>query len=255
MKNMKCKRFSKLLLLLVMSINVGLLQAKEIQTKLTWFNITTLSFRVNGNVNELYVQPGDYIKKNQKIINLDQREYLENVTLTKSLFKSRKSELDEARRELERATELFDRTVLSEHELQTVKNNFISSETRFVTANTNKLNAKRELEFSNIVSPFDAVVVDVKVKKSETIVSTFKAMPAVIIAQANKLSALFKLSADEKSKLKRNDVVKVVVAGASYEGKIFFPTLLPENDLYPVGVEITVSHDKIHAGMAARINF
>ncbi len=255
MKKFIFKHFVKLLLLFVLINNISLLSAKEIKTKLTWFNVTKLSFRVSGIVSELYVRPGDFVKKNKKLINLDQREYLENVTLTKSLYKSRKSELDEAKRELDRALELYDRTVLSEHELQIVKNNFISSETRFVTANTNKLKAKRELEFSTIVSPFNAIVLDVNVNKNETVISTFAVTPAIIIAQADKLAAQFMLTADEQAKLKNNDPVKVVVAGASYEGRIFFPSLIAENDLYPVAVVISVPHDTVRAGMDARINF
>lgn len=251
MQNFKFSPVRWLLLIFVLSSNLSAIEAREIKAKLSWFNLTKLSFRVNGVVTKLHVKPGDYIKKKQKIINLDQREFIDNVSLTDSLRKSRKSELDEAKRELNRAVELFDRTVLSEHELQTIKNNFIASETRHITAKINWLKAKRDLEFSNIVAPFNAIVLDVVLKEYETVISSFKSDPAIIIAAADKISAKFMLNADDITRLQENEAIEVVIKGSSYKGTLFFPSLLPVNNLYPVSVVLSIPFGKVRAEMDA----
>ncbi len=235
-------------------VYAGKVNAKEINAKLGWFNITKLSFRVNGIIANIDVKPGDKVKENDKLINLDQREYRDNVSLTKSLLKSRKGELDEAKRELERALELFDRTVLSEHELQTVKNNFILSEARYITANKNGLKAQRDLEFSNIIAPFNAIVLDVKMNQYETVISSFQATPVIIIADADKLQAEFKLTIDDVIKLKGNEVVDVVIAGVKYKGTIFFPSLRVINGLYPVSAIIAVPFKMVKPGLDVIVN-
>jgi len=237
------------LFFVLLNCRVTLVHAKDVNAELSWFNITELSFRVNGIVSDLDVMVGDYLKTDQKIINLDQREYLDNVLLTKSLLKSRNSELHESKRELERAIELFDRTVLSEHELQIIKNNFISSETNSITANKNWLKAKRELEFSNLKSPFNAVVLNVLINENETVVSSFKRTPAIVIAEANRMSANFMLNATEINNIKKNDTVEVIINGSSYKGSLFFPSLIATKKMYPVSVKIDIPFGTYKAGL------
>ncbi len=259
MRKFNLSSLSRLVTIILLSSSLTLVvvenvNAREIKAKLAWFNITKLSFRVNGIIANIDVKPGDRVKKKDKLINLDQREYTDNIFLTKSLLKSRKGELDEAKRELDRALELFDRTVLSEHELQTVKNNFILSETRYITANKNWLKAKRELEFSNITAPFDAVVLDVKMNQYETVISSFQVSPAIIIADADKLQAEFKLTIDDVIKLKANEIVDVVIAGVNYKGTLVFPSLLAIDGLYPVSAIVAVPFEKVKPGLDVTVN-
>ncbi|MFV1983732.1 MAG: efflux RND transporter periplasmic adaptor subunit [Thiohalomonadales bacterium] len=239
----------KLLLLIILMSSITIVEAKDIKAKLTWFNVTKLSFRVNGIIANILVKPGDHIKIKQKLIYLDQREFTDNVKLTNSLQISRKSDLNEAKRELDRSIELFDRTVLSEHELQIVKNDFIVSETRYVTANINWLKSKRDLEFSNIVAPFNAIVLELFVNKYETVISSFKASPAIVIAAADKIAATFMLNADDVSKLKENELVEVEIKGSIYKGKLFFPSLLTTDTLYPVSALISIPYGSVRSGM------
>ena len=88
MIKLKLLSIKLILTTILFSNNFMIIEAKEIKAKLVWFNVTTLSFRVNGNVTDLAVKPGDIVTKKQKLINLDQREYIDNVALTNSLKKS-----------------------------------------------------------------------------------------------------------------------------------------------------------------------
>ena len=243
------------IIFVIFTLSFSTVEAKEFKAKLTWYNLTSLSFRVNGIVSSIKVKPGDIVTEKQQMIELDQREYVENVSLTKALRKSRKSEFDEAKRELDRALELYDRTVLSEHELQVAKNNHISSETNYFTANTNWLKAKRDLEFSSIFAPFNSIVLSVAVNEHETIISSFESKPAVIIADSGKISAQFMLGLADINNINNESSVEVIIDGISYEGKLFFPSLMPELDLYPAAAVISLSNNvlgkKIRSGMGA----
>jgi multidrug efflux system membrane fusion protein len=229
--------------------------ATEFKAKLNWYNLTNLSFRVNGIISSIKVKPGDIVNQNHKIIELDQREYSENTALTKSLRELRKNELNEAQRELDRALELYDRTVLSEHELQTVKNDFIASKTNYFTADTNWQKAKRDLEFSRIVAPFNAIILSIAVNEHETIVSSFESKPAVIIADSNKISAEFMLAPNDFNKINDNSEIIVIINGSSYKGTLFFPSLLIEKNSYRAAVVLSAPNDvigkKLRSGMNA----
>ncbi|MFV2059279.1 MAG: efflux RND transporter periplasmic adaptor subunit [Gammaproteobacteria bacterium] len=242
------QKFKLIKLLLLTSIcifSLNSVEAKEIKAKLNWYNLTKLSFRVNGIVSSIKVKPGDVVKSNQKLIELDQREYIDKSKITKALKKLRKSEQDEAKRELDRALELYDRTVLSEHELQLAKNAYILSATNFLTADTNWNKAKRDLEFSQISAPFDSIILSVRVNEFETIVSSFESKPAMIIADATKISAQFLLTNADYNNISNKTSAVVIIDGLTYKGALRFKSLIPDHDMFPVAVVFSVPKNAI----------
>ncbi len=63
----KTKLIRWLLLLNVFIFSLGTANATEFKAKLNWFNLTKLSFRVNGIVSSIKVKPGDIVNSKQKI--------------------------------------------------------------------------------------------------------------------------------------------------------------------------------------------
>ncbi len=251
----KLKLIKWLFFSVIVILNLNSVEAKEFKAKLSWYNLTNLSFRVNGIVASIKVKPGDIVKTGKKLIVLDQREYVDNNLLTKTQRKLHKSELDEAKRELDRALELYDRTVLSEHELQVVKNDFILSKTNFLSADIKWQQAKRNLEFSQILAPFNAIILFVAVNEHETVISSFESKPAIKISDSSKISAQFKLTVDDFKKIKNNSKVEVLIDGISYEGTLILKSLIAEQELYQAAAVISVSDNiignKLRSGMNA----
>ena len=100
-----------------------------------------------------------------------------------------REERDEAVRELERTQELFERTLLSVHDLQLAQIAATGAEADHSSAEAELAEAEIKLEYSRILAPFDARVVSVPAQPGETVVSRLQARPLVVVAPAGRMRA------------------------------------------------------------------
>ena len=76
---------------------------------------------ISGVIEEVFVEVGQSIKKDQILLRFDSRLIDSNLTAAKAKLQAEKLNLEEAKKENERAEELYERTVLSDHDLQKAK--------------------------------------------------------------------------------------------------------------------------------------
>jgi len=112
-----------------------------------------LTTAVSGVVENILVKPGEKVKQGQLLLVLDQRVIKAKGLEADSWERSAKLDLDEAKKELERTEELYDRTVISDHELELAKINFAKKEKVYAQANRAKVLAQYQLDFSQVVAP------------------------------------------------------------------------------------------------------
>jgi len=135
----------RILFSIVLFLNLTVSFAKEGS-----FELTTA---VSGVVEKVYVKPGEKVKQGQLLLTLDQRVMKAESLEAESWERSAKLELDEAKKELERTEELYDRTVISDHELELAKINFAKKENEYTKASRAKVLAQYQLDFSQVVAP------------------------------------------------------------------------------------------------------
>ena len=104
------------LLLLIVSSNT--LMAEEYEGMLVWAQRVELGVLVNGVVKEVPVTEGQRVKKDQLLLKLNERVFVADVNHAEADLKKAQEILIEAKRELDRVEELYNRTVSSEHELE-----------------------------------------------------------------------------------------------------------------------------------------
>jgi multidrug efflux system membrane fusion protein len=93
----------------------GNLLAKDIQAVLDWQQRVELGTLVDGMITKVNVMVGQQVSRGSLMIELDQREVQARLAWAESRVAVTKLEQDEARRELDRSLELYDRTLLSNH--------------------------------------------------------------------------------------------------------------------------------------------
>ncbi len=249
--------FFSLFLLLLSSYS----QAQEFTASLQWSQRVELGFAVSGIIEKVFVNVGKKVKKGDALVQLDNDVFQANVNETKALFASAKEALNEAKRERDRALELYDRTVLSDHDLQVAKNNLTLARAEFEKVRARLIASQHELKYSTIRAPFDAVVLHRYAQPGQVIATQFRQDPLIVVAASNKMIAKFFVGEGKLSAIVKNKAVKIVVAGQSYAGKIIAiglelvtanSSLSGSQNGYPVEVEFSVEK-LLRAGRTAKV--
>jgi len=117
-----------------------------------------LSTAVSGVVYQVNVKVGEKVKKDQLLLILDQEVFKAEMAEAEKVLHSAQLHRDEAKKELERAEELYERTVLSDHELNAAKAEFAKMDALLAVAESQKQKAAYALKYSQIVAPFGGKV-------------------------------------------------------------------------------------------------
>ena len=94
----------------------GDLAARDIEAVLDWQQRVELGTLLDGMVNKVNVEVGQRVSRGTLLIELDQRENQAQLAWAEAQVAVARLQQDEARRELDRSLELYDRTLLSNHE-------------------------------------------------------------------------------------------------------------------------------------------
>ena len=242
---------------LILSLLNATIYAQSLEATLDWSNRTELSSAVSGVIAKVNIVTGQQVKKGDILTQLNQPYYISQYNKAKAAKDSEKEILAEAKRELERSLELYERTVLAEHELQMAKNNHKQAQASYEKAKADFVKAKIELGYSTIKAPFDAVIVKVLRKENETINARIEAPLMVVVAELGKMIAKASIPTTMLEDIKVGRTVNVEISGKIYKGKVSTIGLefVKGTEQYPIEVELETGKTQLRAGMKANIEF
>lgn len=229
--------------------------ALEFEATTGWANRIEMGSQVSGVVSNVNVSAGEQVKKDEVLLQLDQRLFKAQYRNTQAQLASEKEAMDEAKRELERSLSLYEQTILAEHELQMAKNADIKAQANYKKALADNLHAKMNLEYSSLVAPFDAVILKVLRNKGESINARTETPLMIVIAESGRMKATGMVASDLVRNIKTGQVATVKINSNSYTGKVKSVGLEPEagSSLYKVEVEFE-TNELIRAGSKASIS-
>jgi len=228
------------------------------EATLQWVRTVALSTPVNGIVAEVKVNKGDRVRTDQVLMRLDNETFRADVFADRARLKQARNNRDEARRELERTQELYDRTLLSDHDLQLAKIQKDAADADVLSARANLTKAEHDFGRSIIRAPFSAWVLQRNAQPGQTVVSRMQAVPLIILAEADRMLARSLVSGIAVDNIKRNDKAKVTVSGQSYAGTVSFVAMEPEktgSDRYVVEVVFATNKQMLRVGQPAKVKF
>lgn len=231
--------------------------AEDVDAMLAWSRKMEVSMLVSGMVMEVPVEPGSYLKKDDIMLRLNPRPFKARLTKADANVIRTRVVRDEAKRELERSEELFDRTVISTHELELAKIAFTKSDSGYKAALSELELAKIAMELSEIKAPFDSVVLQSMVRPGQALVNKLQARTLFVIAEVD--SMLVKASV-EKNKLGRLSIgqkLGVEVNGNHYDAAVVSIGMEPVEDtkMYMLEARFNVQKDaQLRAGQEAIIS-
>ncbi|MCL5061386.1 MAG: efflux RND transporter periplasmic adaptor subunit [Candidatus Thermoplasmatota archaeon] len=140
-----------------------------------------LTTRVSGVVDEVLVKPGQRVKKGAVLLRLDKTVL--QARLDEATAEQTRAQADEAdaKRELERAQELFDRTVSSTSELEAAMLRHTRAQAALSGANARRVIAQKNLRDAELKAPFDGVVSAVPGRPGTVVAADCQPKPLIIL--------------------------------------------------------------------------
>jgi len=233
----------------------GQLAAADYEARLQWERRIELGTPVQGVISEVKAQTGQRVKAGTVLVQLDDRGFRAEVTKASTRLQSLEAERAEARRERDRAEELYDRTVLSDHELQVALNNAKQAEADYAAARAALVQARLNLEYSAVRAPFDALVIDVQAGQGQTVINDLQPVTLVTVADANSMIARAELTEAQVDPLEMGQAAIVKVGENRHEGRIESIGLEPikGGERYAVAVSFPLDGQRYRVGQTATI--
>lgn len=121
---------------------------------------TTIASRISANIVAMHADAGDTVTKGQLLIRLDDRDTKARVAQAQEVLRAAEASRDLAQMEVSRLTPLVEQRVASANELDTWKAKLQGAAADVVRAQEGVKEAQVTLSDTEIISPFDGVVID-----------------------------------------------------------------------------------------------
>lgn len=193
---------------------------QSIDATLHWARRVELGMPVSGVVQEVYVDNGQQVLTGQALVMLDPRGFEARLAGARARLAGVMPALAEAREEFGRAEDLYDRTLLSEHDLELTKIAVAKLEAERQHADARVARAALRLERSTLRAPFAGIVVARSVEVGQAIVSRFVSRTLMVVADNEKFIARAALAAEALAALRIGQEVSVAAGMRSLTGKI-----------------------------------
>lgn len=149
---------------------------------LTGYQITS---PVSGLIKQVYAKKNKTVKRGELLLEFNNTLIDSNLSAAESQMKLAKINLAEAKKELDRANELYQRTVLSEHDLQLAKILYAETSARFASAKNQLIHAQWNREHSKLYAPFNGRIMKVFSYQGQYVNSKFTAQTLLILKKIN----------------------------------------------------------------------
>lgn len=223
--------------------------------------------KVPGKIEAIYVKEGDWVKKGEPLVKLDQTDFLIALEKAKSSFQKAQAQLEQARlsledrrRDYQRAKALFEERVISQQEYEKAEVALKASEAQYQLAKAQLeeasaalKQAETELRESLIRAPFSGVVTQRFVDPGQR---AYTVPPTEILELVDntRVKVLLDLPERDLPKVKQGAAVRVLpdaLPGKEFLGRIsaLYPKVDPVTRTFRVEVVLDNPKGELKPGM------
>lgn len=215
----------------------------------------TISTRMMGYVNKIYVKPGDKVSAGQLLVSISSDEILAKRAQVQAMITEAEAASKNSQRDLERFTTLRSQNSISEKELENVslQNTSMNAKVQMARQQMNEVNAM--LAYTNIRAPFSGIVTQKMMDEGSM---ANPGMPILMIEQNGELQVVASVPENYIQYVKVGDGAKIELKslGVTIDGKVseLSPSAFRTGGQYSMKLSIDAK-DKanIHSGMFANI--
>lgn len=224
--------------------------AADIPAQLDWSQRVELSTPVTGVVDMVHVQPGQRVQKGTILLSLNQSVFKANLMEARTDIDRLSQDKADAERELERANELYARTVSSTTELDAAKLRHARAGALLAAAEARAEKARRQLEESEPRAPFDAIVLDRLAEPGLAVAGQCQPPALLVLARADEIVARAGIPVGQAAAIKPGDKASVSAGGRVIDGKVAAVRARADGRYQ---IDVAVPRGNLLAGMAASI--
>lgn len=149
--------------------------------------------KIDGYIEEVYVQEGTVVTKGQPLFKIDANSFLQDVNNKNAAVLAAEANLETASIQTQRTKVLADKKIVNTFELTAAKNIERTKRTELSQAKADLSAAKSKLAFTNIVSPINGIVGSLPYKIGSLVSSTSETA-LTTVANTKQVYAYFSLS-------------------------------------------------------------
>ncbi|AOU97033.1 hypothetical protein BI364_02560 [Acidihalobacter yilgarnensis] len=194
--------------------------AAEVAAVLGYAAPLTLSTPASGIVTQVAVHPGQSVRRGEVLIRLDDRAMRARVKGIEAETRKLGLTRDEARREYQRARTLYEKTVISAHDLKLAEIAAASAEADLTIAQSRLTEARVDLAHATVRAPIDGRITRVMVATGETVQNALRATPMLELADPRQWVARARLSPAQISTLRLDQPLVIRASGVHYTGTL-----------------------------------
>ena len=204
----------------------------DLQGRVDADEISYISPRLGGGqVRAIYVKRGDYVKKGQLLVKLDDVLVKQQINASKQSTETLKSQLGLAKDVYNRRNNLWKQGIGTEIDLITAKTNVETLERQLNAANENIKVQQEQANGSNVYSDVDGIADEVNVRVGEMFTGFMGNLPQIKIVNTSSLKVITDVPENYSGKVKQGsnlvvtlpDVSKTYNTNVSVSGRVIDP--------------------------------
>lgn len=178
-------------------------------------NISYISPRMGpAQVKAVYVTQGQFVKKGQLLLKLDDAILRQSVTAATQQLEGIKTQLGYAKNLYQRQQNLWKEGIGTEVQLITAKTNVTSLENQLAAAGENVKTLQEQLKTANVYSDVSGVADVVAIRVGETFQGMTQAGPQIKIVNTSSLKAVVNVPENYLTRMRRGSPVIITIPDA-----------------------------------------
>lgn len=175
-------------------------------------NISYISPRMGpGQVKALYVKKGDYVKKGQLLLRLDDAVIKQSITAAKQSIETIKTQLSFAKDLYNRQNNLWKQGIGTEVQLLSSKTNVETLEKQLIASNENIKVIQEQANAMNVYSDVDGVADEVNIRVGETFVGASAMGAQIKIVNTSSLKVITEVPENYAAKVRVGSKVLITI--------------------------------------------
>ena len=250
---------------LLVTVKKGDLEIEVVETgKVEPREKVEVKSKVAGQVERVFVEEGQKVKRGQLLLRLDTTDYRREVSRTDADVAQAKNGLEFAQLTLERKKRGLEARGVAQADVDLAQNDVKSRQVSLQTAGVAHDAALDRLHYCEIPSPMNGTVIARGVQPGEVVTpgvqATFEGKALLTVADLSQLLVRAELNQIDVAKVKLGQTVSVILdalPGKKYKGtitRIAPASVTPKGkdvDVFPVEATLSTVDDQIKPGMTA----
>ena len=183
--------------------------------------------RVDGYLQKKHFKEGDFVKKGQLLITIEQSQYLNNLNKARADLETAKASLYKATRDYARGAELVKKDFISKSTYDSLYADKLSAAASVKAANAALAEAQRNYGYTTIKAPVDGKIGALNIQEGNY-VSTASGTLATI-TKTNPIYVKYSVDSKQFEELKNNDFLP-----RKGENSVKVDIILPSGKTYPI---------------------